>query len=84
MTPKHDTSGPAFPNVTTNGSDSDAGMSIRDYFAASAMQGICAHTDTWGRDISEIVATAYVLADAMLRAREAAPTENRDAAGAPT
>lgn len=45
-------------------------MTIRDYFAAAAMQGICAHPDTWGLTVPQIASRAYEMADAMLRARE--------------
>ncbi len=45
-----------------------SGISVRDYFAAKAMQGICAHPDTWGRQTNEIAQAAYELADAMLAA----------------
>jgi hypothetical protein len=49
-----------------------SGMSLRDYFAAKAMQGICAHSDTWGLISNEkIAAASYELADAMLAARSA-------------
>jgi hypothetical protein len=47
------------------------GMSLRDYLAAKAMQGICTHADTWGCGIEEIGMRAYEVADAMLRARDA-------------
>jgi hypothetical protein len=44
-------------------------MSMRDYFAAKAMQSIC---NVWPRITPESTAkTAYEFADAMLRAREA-------------
>jgi hypothetical protein len=44
-------------------------MSMRDYFAAKAMQSIC---NVWPRIMPESAAkTAYEFADAMLRAREA-------------
>ena len=44
-------------------------MSMRDYFAAKAMQSIC---NVWPRIMPESTAkTAYEFADAMLRAREA-------------
>ena len=50
----------------------EEGMTLRDYFAAKAMQGICSHPDTWGLISSKNIATtAYELADAMLKAREA-------------
>jgi len=44
------------------------GMTLRDYFAAKAMQGLCANGNTNPFDISR---AAYVVADAMLKAREA-------------
>lgn len=46
------------------------GMTLRDYFAAKAMQGICAHPDTWGQATDGIAMQAYEVADAMLKARE--------------
>ncbi|MEG7517168.1 hypothetical protein JW294_15695 [Morganella morganii] len=49
------------------------GMSLRDYFAAKAMQGILVNTErnefSFGK-VNEIASKAYELADAMLRARE--------------
>jgi hypothetical protein len=66
------TGGPAFPHSVQRWNDSFGavdGMSLRDYFAARAMQGICAHPDTWGLRIHEITEHAYDIADAMLRAR---------------
>jgi hypothetical protein len=48
------------------------GMTLRDYFAAKAMQGLLAGltpTTVWSQD--EAAETAYNVADAMLRAREA-------------
>lgn len=45
------------------------GLTIRDHFAAQALQGICAHPDTWGRQVHEVAQVAYELADAMLAAR---------------
>lgn len=65
---KQDDGGPAFP--CPDPSDK-WGMSMRDAFAIAAMQGICAHADTWGLGSSEQVAIkAYVLADEMLKARQ--------------
>lgn len=67
--------GPAFPNVPEGAgsrwADWDMGMTLRDYFAGKAMQGICAHPDTWGCRIPEIAEKAYAMADAMLAARGA-------------
>ena len=46
-------------------------MTLRDYFAAKAMQGMLAGTLTpdslWSQD--EVAETAYNMADAMLKAR---------------
>lgn len=68
---KQNNGGPAFPeigNVDCNSDwQSESGMTLRDYFAAKAMQAIV--------DVShspELFANhAYKIADAMLRAREA-------------
>ena len=55
------TGGPAFPVGNVNG------MSLRDYFAAKAMQGLVANNNTNPFEISK---AAYVVADAMLEARQ--------------
>ena len=47
------------------------GMTLRDYFAAKAMQGICASGPSLEWSNSRLAAEAYDLADAMLKAREA-------------
>ena len=77
-----DDGGPAFPRVVTelvNDVDlnenfpetySVGGMSLRDYFAAKAMQGHLAHGAeyaTW----QAFAEDAYAMADAMLAARKA-------------
>lgn len=66
----------AFPVKTdmADGSSIESmGMSLRDYFAAKAMQGILVNTErnefSFGK-VNEIASKAYELADAMLRARE--------------
>jgi hypothetical protein len=66
---------PAFPvpsYVNADGETHDVlfqGMTLRDYFAAKAMQGF---QGEWVYDNSdEIASKAYALADAMLKAREA-------------
>lgn len=70
------TGGPAFPCDLTQ-YDPEVqremqGMTMRDYFAAKAMAGIMAIPDHWYQNNPEDIAeTAYVLADAMLKAREA-------------
>lgn len=67
MSTHHD-GGPAFP---CPGQSEHWGMSLRDAFAIAAMQGICAHPDTWGLSTPEIADHAYLLADEMVRARVA-------------
>lgn len=78
--------GPAFPTAmtaTTNNPVGDgrtlqthygsqAGMTLRDYFAAAALTGSLAasHTDA---EPDEFARVAYILADEMLKAREAKP-----------
>jgi hypothetical protein len=62
-----DTSGPAFPDGSTNewGNATRGGMTLRDYFAAKAMQA-CFVDDT---NVHGTATLAYRIADAMLEAR---------------
>ena len=66
------TGGPAFPQVDLRDHygmfvpDRQAGMTLRDYFAAKAMQALIDDDCLF----SEIPQQAYVLADQMLKARE--------------
>jgi hypothetical protein len=46
------------------------GMTLRDYFAAKAMQGLLAGT-LKSSDTSLIARDCYAMADAMIKAREA-------------
>ena len=66
-----DTGGPAFPTTEVAMMRSMQGMTLRDYFAAKAMQGICASGPTHEWSNSRLAAEAYDLADAMLKARQA-------------
>jgi len=69
---KKNDGGPAFPwcnpnpGVATGGD----GMTLRDYFAAMAMGGLCAcpSTNNWTWD--EIADESYSLADVMIKVRE--------------
>jgi hypothetical protein len=62
------TGGPAFPNVTPTRIYAE-GMTLRDYFAAKAMQGMMHDVS---QPVGEVIAEwAYQVADAMLKAREA-------------
>ncbi|HHZ8506561.1 TPA: hypothetical protein ACWL6U_004112 [Morganella morganii] len=73
------TGGPAFPLPPSEHMYADAGMTLRDYFAAKAMQGDwAAQTEDTGyyspQSDDVILDNAaelyYRMADAMLRARE--------------
>jgi hypothetical protein len=64
-----DTGGPAFPATNHHGHKLE-GMSLRDYFAAKAMQGLLADPD-WRQDTTfeDTAYAAYEQANAMLKAR---------------
>lgn len=79
------TGGPAFPIKGPVMTSDEQGMTLRDYFAAKAMDRLL---ELWHRDLSKdgqelriidndggspvaIAEEAYAMADAMLRAREA-------------
>lgn len=86
-----DNGGPAFPNkdagvIFTSGGfehTEGVGMTLRDYFAAAAMNGLTGNafkylaeqrgdevlTDGAKRMLGELCATSYVIADAMLKER---------------
>jgi hypothetical protein len=71
------TGGPAYPAPVTKPLENYyPGLTMRDYFAAKAMQGWLATypNDMAVQDVSptNIADFAYEMADAMLRAREAA------------
>ena len=57
------TGGPAFPVGNVNG------MSLRDYFAAKALQGVMACNGVYD-DEKKLARWCYEQADAMLEARE--------------
>ena len=63
------TGGPAFP-TGTGVTPYNPGMTLRDYFAAKAMQGMCAGLKS-GDKVEHLPAFAYLMADAMLKARAA-------------
>ena len=65
-----DTSGPAFPTPRYERGDMySLGMTLRDYFAAKAMQAWISRGDDSGEN--GIAKWAYEMADAMLKARQA-------------
>jgi hypothetical protein len=69
------TGGPAFPTaeIFHDGVVYTGGMTLRDYFAAKAMQGLTTTLDQTDEEpLWTVIATdSYKLADAMLKAREA-------------
>jgi hypothetical protein len=82
----HHNGGPAFPITAEqhpNGISAEMGMSLRDYFAAKAMQGELAAMQDQEGDVCGVALDApdealarlakhyYRIADAMLKAREA-------------
>ena len=60
-----ETGGPAFPTATL-AQKTEGGMTLRDYFAAKAMQGL---TQKYSHE-GDISRNAYKIADAMLKARK--------------
>lgn len=75
-----DNGGPAFPTATQveqNQATGETtihqylsdGMTMRDYFAAKAMQAIMASDESDGSEWALIAKSAYYAADAMLEAR---------------
>jgi hypothetical protein len=66
---------PAFPTKTYNRNimqfEDREGMTLRDYFAAKAMQGIVSKEKSHVSWVDEYAKNAYKMADAMLKAREA-------------
>ena len=64
------TGGPAFPAPAGVQHITDQGMTLRDYFAAKAMQGICASGPGSHMTNDKIAVEAYEMADAMLKVRE--------------
>jgi hypothetical protein len=67
--------GPAFPGQVDNGTagiQSFPGMTLRDYFAAKAMQGFCANpaaSPTTDEHFRNIAQDAFYLADTMITTR---------------
>jgi hypothetical protein len=63
-----DTGGPAFPATNHHGHKLE-GMTLRDYFAAKAMQGVLSRPTAGLLHAEGIAPAAYMMADAMLKAR---------------
>jgi len=63
---------PAFPAMHYDLADNEHGLTMRDYFAAKAMQGFIQYSATKGiytPPDNELASVSYGLADAMLKAR---------------
>jgi hypothetical protein len=60
---------PAFPAMHYDLADNEHGLTMRDYFAAKAMQAIITNHKLEDCDDFVIAANAYQLADFMLKAR---------------
>ena len=66
------TGGPAFPTPRYERGDMySLGMTLRDYFAAKAIQGIIGTEAEGGMLYDRVAEVAYMYADAMLKARGA-------------
>ena len=67
---------PAFPAMHFDLADNEHGMTLRDYFAAKAMEAVIINSDRHLTSIDEVDQWvgnyAYTVADAMLRARDKA------------
>lgn len=73
---KQNNGGPAFPVTDDVARNADGvltfvapGMTLRDYFAAKAMQGMLSDAD-FDAPAKRIAYSAYLMADAMLAARK--------------
>ena len=65
---KKNDGGPAFPSGNKIGQID--GMTLRDYFAAKAMQVLLEKSDEWTMTFDDVADHAYAMADYMLAARE--------------
>ena len=66
-----ETGGPAFPGfdyIDQHGKKNPEGMTLRDYFAAQAMQAMAQKYSLENK--GDVSRNAYKIADAMLKARE--------------
>ena len=66
-----ETGGPAFPILAEQAADGWAhcGMTLRDYFAAKAMQSMCEEVVRYDQFLP-VAKDAYKMADAMMEARK--------------
>jgi hypothetical protein len=64
-----DNGGPAFPVPNDANVNDQEGMTLRDYFAAKAMQAMCEEVSRYDQ-FDSCAKDAYKLADAMMEARK--------------
>jgi len=63
---------PAFPAMHFDLAEGEHGMTLRDYFAAQAMQGMLAACTGWSEAQQERLAKcSYAMADEMIKVRGA-------------
>ena len=72
MTNQPNDGGPAFPTMDNSEHYRHMGMTLRDYFAAAALQGLVANPESSGK-WDDFARDAYSYADAMIKAKEAKP-----------
>lgn len=67
------TGGSAFPKLSQDLQykqiKSTEGMTLRDYFAAKAMQSLLVDVSLHAEDLPSFATSSYMMADAMLKAR---------------
>ena len=61
---------PAFPAMHFDLADNELGITMRDYFAAKAMQAIAFEILKATMDVDLLASKSYVIADAMMKARD--------------
>jgi hypothetical protein len=64
------TGGPAFPFNHFDLGATEHGMSLRDYFAAKAMQAFLIELYLRPEDLPSLAVSSYMMADAMLEVRK--------------
>ena len=63
---------PAFSIQDAYSMSTEQGMTLRDYFAAKAMQGMLASCTGWSEhEQTRLAKCSYMMADAMMKAKEA-------------
>ena len=67
------TGGAAFPYAAVHGCNGEYGMTLRDYFAAKAMQAMLSDEPDYHQryEFIDLADFSYQCADAMLKARQA-------------